>query len=144
MITQQELDEVLINQEADRIEKTISLTDSNKFGEAICSFCNDLANHKRPGYLIIGANDNGSRNGTIVNENLLQTLMGFRTDGRINPPPAITVAKFTYSDGDVAVVEVQPSFQPPVRFKGKVCVRIGPRKDTANEAEESDSASKDA
>ncbi|MET0395107.1 MAG: hypothetical protein ABW019_18315, partial [Chitinophagaceae bacterium] len=62
--------------------------------------------------------------------------MDFRTDGRINPPPAMTVAKFPYPDGDLAVVEVQPSFQPPVRFKGKVCIRIGPRKAIANEAEE--------
>jgi ATP-dependent DNA helicase RecG len=48
----------------------------------------------------------------------------------------MAVARFSYSDGDVAVVEVQPSFQPPVRFKGKVCIRIGPRKGVANEAEE--------
>jgi ATP-dependent DNA helicase RecG len=71
-----------------------------------------------------------------VEEQLLQTLLGFRTDGRIVPPPALTVAKFTFPDGEVAVVEVQPHFLPPVRYKGKVCVRVGPRRGTANEAEE--------
>ncbi|MES2731501.1 MAG: ATP-binding protein, partial [Bacteroidota bacterium] len=60
----------------------------------------------------------------------------YRTDGRIVPPPAMVVSKFTYPEGDVAVVEVQPSLVPPVRYKGKVCIRIGPRKGTANEAEE--------
>ncbi|MET0395106.1 MAG: hypothetical protein ABW019_18310 [Chitinophagaceae bacterium] len=66
MITQEELDKILVDLEADRVEKTISLTDSSKFGEAICSFCNDMPNHRKPGYLIIGATDDGRRNGTVV------------------------------------------------------------------------------
>lgn len=136
MITQDQLKNMLTELEADRIEKTISKTDTDKFGEAICSFCNDMAAHNLPGYLIVGANDNGTLNGTVVDEILMQTLLGFRTDGRIVPPPAMVVEKFSFDEGDVAVVEVQPSRVPPVRFKGKVCVRIGPRKGTANEAEE--------
>jgi len=71
-----------------------------------------------------------------IDDQQLQTLLSFRTDGRIVPPPALVVAKFVYNDGEVAVVEVQPHFLPPVRFKGKLCVRVGPRKGTANEAEE--------
>jgi len=38
--------------------------------------------------------------------------------------------------GEVAVVTIQPSDLPPVRYKGKVYVRIGPRKAIANEQEE--------
>jgi ATP-dependent DNA helicase RecG len=136
MITREELINLLPALETDRVEKTISKTDADKFGEAICSFCNDMPNHRLPGYLIVGANDNGSLNGTTVDEKLMQTLLDYRTDGRIVPPPAMAVAKFTYADGDVAVVEVQPSVVPPVRYKGKVCIRVGPRKGTANEAEE--------
>ena len=136
MITQEDLSKLLPALETDRIEKTISKNDADKFGEAICSFCNDMPNHQQPGYLIIGANDDGSLNGSIVDEQLLQTLLSYRTDGRIVPPPAMVVAKFTYPTGDVAVVEVRPSMVPPVRYKGKVCIRIGPRKGTANEAEE--------
>jgi ATP-dependent DNA helicase RecG len=136
MITQDELTKMLASLEADRIEKTISKTDADKFGEVICSFCNDMAAHGLPGYLLVGVNDDGSLNGTIVDEKLMQTLLSYRTDGRIVPPPAMTVTKFTYPEGDVAVVEVQPSSVPPVRYKGKVCIRIGPRKGTANEAEE--------
>ena len=136
MISQAELDEILPQLEGDRIEKTISLTDKDKFGEAICSFANDLARHGKPGYLIIGVHDDGTRSGLKVEENLMQVLMDFRTDGRIVPPPSMVVAKFSFEDGDVAVVEVQPSHQPPVRYKGRVCVRIGPRKGIANEADE--------
>ena len=136
MISKEELDKLLPELEQDRVEKTISRNDPEKFGEAICSFANDLANHKKPGYLLIGVNDNGTKSGMTVDEQQLQTLLSFRTDGRIVPPPAMTVAKFSYPDGDVAVVEVLPHFLPPVRFKGKLCVRVGPRKGTANEAEE--------
>jgi len=136
MITRPELDDLLVKIETDRVEKTISTKDAGKFGEAICSFSNDMPNHQKPGYLLVGVHDDGSRSGLEVDDTLLQNLMDFRTDGRIVPPPNLVVAKFEYDDGDVAVVEVQPSFQPPVRFKGKVCIRIGPRKGTANEGEE--------
>ncbi len=136
MITAQELEKLLVGPETDRVEKTVSTTNLDKFGEAICAFSNDIADNQAPGYLIIGAKDDGSRSGLVVSEQLMQTLMDFRTDGRIVPPPSLTVSKFSYLDGEVAVVEVQPSFQPPVRYKGKVCIRVGPRKGIANEAEE--------
>lgn len=136
MITKEELDQLLPQLEQDRIEKTISVNDANKFGEAICAFANDLANHNKPGYLIVGVHDDGTKAGMAITEKNLQTLLDFRTDGRIVPPPSMIVAKFEYSDGELAVVEVQPHFLPPVRFKGKLCVRAGIRKGIANEAEE--------
>lgn len=136
MISKEALEQLLPVLEQDRIEKTISVNDATKFGEAICAFANDLANHKMPGYLIIGAHDDGTKAGMTITEQNLQTLLDFRTDGRIVPPPSIIVAKFEYPDGELAVVEVQPHFLPPVRFKGKLCVRAGIRKGTANEAEE--------
>lgn len=136
MISQEELNQLLPQLEQDRVEKTISRNDATKFGEAICSFANDLPNNKQPGYLLVGVNDDGTRAGMTIDEQQLQTLLDFRTDGRIVPPPALSVAKFSYPDGEVAVVEVQPHFLPPVRFKGKLCVRVGLRKGTANEAEE--------
>jgi ATP-dependent DNA helicase RecG len=136
MITKEELEKLLPQLEQDRIEKTISVNDPNKFGEAICAFANDLANHNQPGYLIVGVHDDGSKAGMTITEQNLQTLLDFRTDGRIVPPPGMIVAKFEYPDGELAVVEVQPHFLPPVRFKGKLCVRAGIRKGAANEAEE--------
>lgn len=127
---------MLSEMEADRIEKTISKTDANKFGEAICSFSNDMSAKGLPGYLIIGANDDGSIEGNNIDEQIIQKLLDFRTDGRIVPPPTMIVEKFILTEGELAVVEVQPSKVPPVRYKGKVCIRIGPRKGVANEAEE--------
>ncbi len=136
MISQNELDKFLVELEQDRVEKKVSVANKDKFGEALCAFANDFPNHQKPGYLIVGVNDDGTKSGLPVDEQILQTLMSFRTDGRILPPPVITIAGFEYEDCFVAVAEVIPSFQPPVRYKGRVYIRIGPRKDFANLAEE--------
>ncbi len=136
MITREELEQLLPQLEQDRIEKTISVNDHQKFGEAISAFANDLANHNLPGYLIVGVHDNGDKAGMTITEQTLQTLLDFRNDGRIVPPPSMIVSKFEYPDGELAVVEVQPHFLPPVRFKGRVYIRAGARRGIANEADE--------
>lgn len=43
--------------ESDRAERTISVNNTDKFGQAICAFANDRPNHGKPGYLIIGVDD---------------------------------------------------------------------------------------
>jgi len=48
----------------------------------------------------------------------------------------MTVEKFCFEEGDVLVAEVQPSNFPPVRYRGRVWVRVGPRKSIASEEEE--------
>ena len=67
---------------------------------------------------------------------MLKNLGGLRSDGNIQPIPAIKISKLTIDDKDIAVVEVLPSHFPPVRYDGKVWIRIGPRKATASEQEE--------
>jgi hypothetical protein len=52
MLSTEKLLELLQDLESDRIEKTISTTDTNKFCEAICAFSNDFPNSKKNGYLI--------------------------------------------------------------------------------------------
>lgn len=136
MISREELDRLLPNLEDDRIEKTISVNDQQKFGEAICAFANDLANHQQPGYLIIGVRNDGTKAAMAITEQHLQTLLEFRTDGRIVPPPSMIVQKYEYTEGEIAVVEVQPHFLPPVRYKGVVYIRAGARRGIANEADE--------
>jgi ATP-dependent DNA helicase RecG len=81
-------------------------------------------------------NDDGTPSGLEVTDRLLQNLGGLRSDGNIQPLPSLAVAKFRLPDGDVAVVEVLPSDLPPVRYKGRVCIRVGPRKAIANQQEE--------
>jgi ATP-dependent DNA helicase RecG len=136
MLTEEQLNTLLSDMETDRIERTISTNNSDKFGQAICAFANDLPNHRQPGYLLIGVHDNGTLSGLDVTDELLKNLGAIRSDGNILPQPVINVAKYSLATGDIAVVEVIPSDLPPVRFKGRVHIRVGPRKALANEQEE--------
>jgi len=136
MIDDQELRELLANFESDRVERTTSTKDTDKLCEAICAFANDMPGNNRPGYLVIGARDDGEVEGADVTDNLLQQLSNYADSGQIVPLPSITVQKKSLTEGDVAVVEVRPSDMPPVRYRGRVWIRRGPRKAIANEQEE--------
>jgi ATP-dependent DNA helicase RecG len=59
-----------------------------------------------------------------------------RSDGAITPFPSITVEKRTLAACEVAVVIVQPADAPPVRYGGRVWVRIGPSTTVATAEEE--------
>lgn len=136
MISKAELIELLADLESDRVERTTSVNSTDKFGQAICAFANDLPDHRRPGYLLVGVNDNGTLAGLKVTDDLLKNLSAIRSDGNVLPQPAMNVTKFSLEGGEVAVVEVLPSDLPPVRDKGRVHIRVGPRKAIANKQEE--------
>jgi len=108
----------------------------DKFCQVICAFSNDIAGSGRNGYLIIGVHDNGDLSGLHVDDRLLLQISNIRTDGNILPQPVMAVEKFSFEKGDILAVEVQPSEIPPVRYRGRVWVRVGPRKSFASEAEE--------
>lgn len=136
MITQEQLQRMMADLESDRIERTESTSNTDKFSQAICAFANDLPNHRQPGYLVLGVDKAGQPTGLEVTEQLLENLGALRSNGNIQPLPVISIAKFMLPGGEVAVVEVQPSDLPPLRYKGQVWVRVGPRKATASEQEE--------
>lgn len=124
--------------EADRVEVTRSKSDTDKFREAICSFSNDMAGRGEAGYLLIGVDERDPAFRMPITDELMQQFASYRSDGQIMPLPVLNVAKVPHPDGggDVLVVEVKPHDMPPVRFKGRVHIRVGPRKDTASESEE--------
>jgi len=136
MLTRSQLQEIISNTESAHIERTTSTDNMDKFCQAICAFSNDVSGSGNNGYLIIGVHDNGKLSGLRVDDKLLLKISNIRTDGNILPQPVMTVEKFTFNDGDVLVTEVQPSEFPPVRYRGRVWVRVGPRKSIATEAEE--------
>jgi ATP-dependent DNA helicase RecG len=139
MLTEPQLLALMSDLESFRVERTISTTDTDKSRETICSFANDMPGSRLPGYLLVGVDDKtGQASGLTVTDKLLQQLTSYGSDGTILPPPALVACKHPLASGagDVAVVEVQPSHQPPVRYKGRICVRNGPRKGVANEAQE--------
>lgn len=136
MLTDEQLRALLLDLESDRVERTESVSNTDKFGQAICAFANDLPDHRQPAYLLVGVKDDGALSGLTVSDELLKNLAAIRSDGNVLPQPMMNVAKFSFEKGEVAVVEVFPSDLPPVRYKGRVCIRVGPRKAIANEQEE--------
>jgi ATP-dependent DNA helicase RecG len=138
MLSEQELLALMADLESDRIERTESVNDMEKFCIATCAFANDFPGHRQPGFLLIGINNKGKATGLKVTDKLLLTLGEVRANANVLPIPAIKVYKVTLSDGsgEIAVVEVLPSDLPPVRYKGQVWIRVGPRRGVATEAEE--------
>lgn len=119
-----------------RIEKTRSTTDTDKFCEAICAFSNDMPDSRKPGFLILGIDEDGLPTGVKATDRLLKDLAGLRTDGNILPIPAMVVEHIPTEKGDIIVITVQPSLDPPVRYRGRCFIRTGPRKAIATRAEE--------
>lgn len=135
-MTKEELYELLQSDESYRIERTVSTGNMDKFQEAICAFSNDLPGSGKKGYLFIGVLDDGTISGMKVDDTLIKKIAGIRSDGNILPLPVMNTEKVETEQGDVLVVTVTPSFVTPVRYRGRVFVRIGPRKDIASAEEE--------
>ena len=51
-----------------------------------------------------------------------------KTDGNIVPPPTMTVEARTFAGAGVAVLTTWPSDSPPVRYTGRIWIRVGPRR----------------
>ena len=136
MLTTDELRALIAGGESDRVEFTVSTTNTDKFGEAICAFANDYPDNGQPGHLIVGVGDDGTVSGLAVTDDLLRRLGQLRSNVNLEPLPAVTVQKYALPDGEMAVVEVAPSDLPPVRYKGRVWIRVGPSRRGANQQEE--------
>jgi ATP-dependent DNA helicase RecG len=124
--------------ESDRVERKQSFRGDtpDKARQAVCAFANDLPNHNSVGLLFIGLCDDGSPSGEPVTDELLRSLADMKTDGAILPLPVMTVEKRNIKGTDVAVVTVTPSDMPPVKYKGRIWIRTGPRRDIAGEQDE--------
>ena len=104
--------------------------------EAICAFANDLPDSRQPGIVVVGLTDKGAPTGTEVTDEMLRTLTNMRSDGNIVPPPTLLVERRLYRDATIALVTVTPSDSPPVRCRGTVHVRAGPRRSIATAQDE--------
>jgi ATP-dependent DNA helicase RecG len=136
--TDQDLEALLADVESDLAERKESLRGESPqtAREAVCAFANDLPDHRRAGVVFIGVDDGGTPVGLTVTDELLRQLADMKTDGNIVPPPTLTVAKRTLRGRDVAVMTVEPSDSPPVRYRGKIWIRIGPRRGIASAQDE--------
>lgn len=131
-----ELVALLTDLESDRVERKASISDGKKIRQAICAFANDLPNHKKPGVLFVGVNDDGTCAGLAITDELLLSLSDIRSEGKILPFPVLQVNKRILDGCELAVIIVEPSDAPPVRFNGRTWIRVGPRRAIATPEEE--------
>src|SRR5438445_8595798 len=136
MVNNQEIAELFAQLESDRTERKASISDTDKIRQAVCAFANDLPDHRKPGVVFVGVMDDGKCANLVIDDKLLITLANLRSDGNILPFPTMSVQKRVIANCEVAVVEVQPSYNPPVRYNGRVWILFGPRRATATAEEE--------
>ena len=136
--TDEQLEALLADIESDLAERKESWKgDAPETGrQAVCAFANDLPDHRRAGVLFVGARNDGTPSNLNITDEMLRTLSDIRTDGNTLPPPSIVVEKRTLRGAEMAVVTVQPSDAPPVRYKGRIWIRIGPRRSVVTAQEE--------
>ena len=136
MLTDQELENILNEGESDHVEFTESTRDLEKFRKAICAFANDLPDHRSPGFVFIGIKDDGNCADLTIDDELLQKLGGLRGDGKILPFPRMEVSRRVLNLCEVAVIQVEPSDNPPVKVDGRCWIRVGSRRAQASAEEE--------
>ena len=121
-----ELETLLNELESEQVERKASISDRSKIRRALCAFANDLANHQQVGVIFIGVKDNGQCANLEITDKLLLTLSDMRANGHILPFPTMSVQKRKLGNCELAVIIVEPSDAPPVRYEGRVWVRVGP------------------
>ena len=136
--TDEELLQIIETGESDAVEFKESLSGSASEGirEAICAFANDLPDHRNPGLVLVGVKDDTTIGTTPITDELLRRLADMKTDGNIVPPPSLTVEKRVLRGKEIAIITVQPSNSPPVRCRGAIHIRIGPRRGIATGQDE--------
>lgn len=139
-LTDEALLALLQDLESDRTERKQAWKGDapEKGRQAVCAFANDLPNHGLPGVLFVGIQDDGTPMGAefVVTDALLMTLADIKTDGKITPPPTLTVGKRDLLGRELAVVTVWPADAPPVRLDGRIWIRTGPRRGQASAQDE--------
>ena len=133
-----ELETMMADLESDLVERKESLQGDSprRIREAVCAFANDLPDHRRSGVIVVGASDDGKPVGLPIKDELLLQLADVKTDGNIVPPPTLTVGKHVLLGQSIAVVTVRPSDTPPVRYRGRIWIRVGPRRAVASAQDE--------
>lgn len=138
-LTDAQLQVLLTELESDCVERKESFRGKSPetVREAVCAFANDLAGHAAPGVVFIGVDDKGMpQDGFEVTDELLRQLSDIKTDGNIVPPPSLLVEKRELQGAELAVISVWPCDTPPVRYKGRIHVRWGPRRGLASAQDE--------
>ena len=123
----EEFEAMMADLASDLVERKESVKGDSphKIRATVCAYANDLPHHSRPGVVFVGVSDSGQPTGLPITDQLLTQLADIKTDGNIVPPPSLTVEKRMLLGTEVAVVAVQPTDSPPVRYRGRIWIRVG-------------------
>jgi ATP-dependent DNA helicase RecG len=127
---------LLADLELDLVERKEFAADTDKIAQVICAYANDLPGYETSGVVFVGATDDGHPSGLAITDKLLLSLANLRDTGKILPLPSMWVSRLDVDGQHVAVIEVQPSPSPPVRYEGRVWIRVGPRRASASADED--------
>ena len=131
-----ELELLMSDLESDLVERKESAADGRKIRRNICAFANDLPGNGRAGVILVGIRDDGSCAALTIDDELLKRLADIHGEGDILPLPTMTVQKRVLNGCAVAVVTVEPAPDPPVRYRGRVWIRVSPSVREAGIADE--------
>lgn len=131
-----DLNRIRIDLESDLVERKASAADRSGIRRNICAFANDLPGHGRPGVILIGVRDDGNCASIAIDDRLLRNLAQMRGDGNLLPLPTMTVERRVLDGCELAVIVVEPSDTPPVRYQNRVWVKVGPTVRLATSEEE--------
>jgi predicted HTH transcriptional regulator len=111
-----ELLQLIKEGESDRIEFKQSMSDGDRIREAICSFANDLPNHKKPGYVFVGVADKGEIVGLADPKRALHTLADYKDSGNILPVPRMITGQTEIEGKAIVFAQV---FSPSIESSNR-------------------------
>jgi ATP-dependent DNA helicase RecG len=129
--------EILFRQgERDLAERKRSTSLKQEILETVCAFANDLPNHGKPGLIFIGVEDDGRCANLTINEKTIRDVANWRNEGKVQPIPTMIVGAHEINGCPLIVIQVMPSDIPPVRYDGRIIVRVGSTCTNASLADE--------
>ena len=124
-VTDKELARIATGLESDWFERRRSL-DRRSLRRNLCAFANDLPGRGEAGLYLIGVEPDGRRSNIAIDDELLRAIASAGHDGNFLPTPSFVVEKRRFAGGEVAAVFIEPAPYPPVRYRGRAWVRVGP------------------
>ena len=135
-LSDEALQDLFLAPESERLERKRNESDTDKIRQTICAFANDLNNSRQAGVVIIGQSDDLSCANIQLTDNLLTMIGGWRSDGKFQPIPSMSVERRTVEGCSVAVISVRPAENTPIKYDGRIWIRTGPRLGLASPEDE--------
>src|SRR5690606_31150148 len=124
-MTEEQVRILMADFESDNIERTISFRE-DKLGPAVCALSNDFPNHRQPGYILLGVDDDGKAKGITIGDEELQKIGNIKSNGNVLPQPSLSVSPIYHIAKDELIRNGngEPDFDLSLTTKFKVAIPI--------------------